>query len=738
LTSICRASEGMISTSFSAGVKVTRSNTGLWTLYVDYNGGDNYNSEAFGTDLVFNSAAFIGMNCQYTSGNIDKFYFDDFYAGPEIGDTILPFVSSITADTENMLSVIFSEKMDSNTALNIICYEVNNGFGHPDLVFADTTDPLKYFLRFSNSFQPGVENTIFLSGLKDVNQNRMIDANQNFTYSPVLIAKLNDVVFSEIYFENSTLSPLPDAEYIEIYNRSDSAIIIDGWKISDGSTDGTINDFRLGPRSYAILFSDDDSSEFFPITNSTGVNSFPSLNNDVGDHLVLINAAGEVINELSFNDGHYHDNQKNDGGWSIERIDVDFTCENKENWKACISNEHGTPGFTNSVNDRFTDDVRPVVSNVFLTDSNNVTVYFSENISDGLIDVNNYRVRDINGNYTSPSVIDKISDYCVELNFAPAFSGGIYFLEVSNVISDCPGNQILSGELKFGFSENAKANDILINELLFYPFDGGNDFVEIYNCSEKIIDLKDWVVAEVDYDDSTEIRDQSLISPESRLIFPGEFLVLSEDNGKVNSLYQCKYPHAFLNVEAMCDFNSDEGRCFIYNNRGEVIDAFRYSEDLHFPLLSETKGISLERLSIFGRSDDINNWHSAAATAGFATPGYGNSQRLDSIEFKGEVSIKEKVFSPDNDGYNDVLAIHYQFPQPGTVLSLKVFDINGQPVRTIVDGETVNNEGVISWDGLKDNRVVAPSGIYIILAKIFDLDGNSKVVKKVCFLTRRF
>ena len=159
---------------------------------------------------------------------------------------------------------------------------------------------------------------------------------------------------------------------------------------------------------------------------------------------------------------------------------------------------------------------------------------------------------------------------------------------------------------------------------------------------------------------------------------------------------------------------------------------------MHFQLLAETKGISLERLSIKETNDKSINWHSAAATAGFATPGYGNSQRLDLLTDDGEVSIGMEIFSPDNDGYNDVLAIHYNFPQAGTVLSLNVYDCNGQPVRTLLSGETVSNEGMIFWDGLTDDHSMARGGIYILLARSFDLEGNDQVIKRTCFLTRRF
>ena len=232
-----------------------------------------------------------------------------------------------------------------------------------------------------------------------------------------------------------------------------------------------------------------------------------------------------------------------------------------------------------------------------------------------------------------------------------------------------------------------------------------------------------------------EIKEDAIISQSHRLFFPGDYLVLTKDEKKIKTFYTCEDGFAFLNVASMPDYNSDEGRAIIYDGKGEEIDAFRYSNDMHYPLLAETKGISLERLSDKEINDNSSNWHSAAATAGFATPGYGNSQKFYLMRGDGEVSVGMEIFSPDNDGYNDVLAVNYKFPQAGTVLSLNVYDSNGQLVRKLLSGQTVSNEGTIFWDGLADDYSMSASGIYILLAHSFDLIGNDRLIKRICFLT---
>ena len=573
----------------------------------------------------------------------------------------------------------------------------------------------------------------------DLNQNMMLNQSLGFIYSPLIEAQLKDVVFSEIYFENSSVSPLPNSEFIEIYNRRDSSIILSGWKISDGSSDGLIPEFNLAPHSYAVLYDEDDSTDFHSIPNALAVSSFPSLNNDFGDHLVLSDVDGVIIDDLKFNDSYYHDNNKNDGGWTIEKIDPDFICDNVENWKASVSNLHGSPGLVNSINNIFSDSSSPFVENVFVTDTNLVTVIFSEVISEGIIDINNYKFTGSDGIIFNPQFILQWSDDSIGLILSNKISNGIYTLTITDALKDCPGNSMDYGTaVRFGMSENSNINDIIINELLYNSSSGGNDFVELYNRSQKIIDLNDWIIAEAGYDDSLDLMEYTSITVEHKLIFPGDYLVITEEEKKVKDYFTCLNQHAFLNVGSMPDFNSEEGRVILFDQNGSAIDALQYSDKMHFALLAETKGITLERLSFSESGINSNNWHSAAATAGFGTPGYVNSQQQDLMLVDDEVSIGVEIFSPDNDGYNDVLPIHYKFPKAGTMLSLIVYDLNGLPVRTLLPGETVNNEGVINWDGLTDNLSIASAGIYIILAKSFDLDGNEKAFKKACFLTRLY
>ena len=132
------------------------------------------------------------------------------------------------------------------------------------------------------------------------------------------------------------------------------------------------------------------------------------------------------------------------------------------------------------------------------------------------------------------------------------------------------------------------------------------------------------------------------------------------------------------------------------------------------------------------------NWHSAAESVGWATPGFENSQYYPG-QITGEmVTVLPEIFSPDNDGVDDVLNINYELETPGYVGTVTIFDANGRIIRNLVQNELLAATGTISWDGLNNKREKARIGIYIIYFEIFDLEGNVSGVKKTCVVASKF
>ena len=155
------------------------------------------------------------------------------------------------------------------------------------------------------------------------------------------------------------------------------------------------------------------------------------------------------------------------------------------------------------------------------------------------------------------------------------------------------------------------------------------------------------------------------------------------------------------------------------------IDSFNYSEDFHFNLLARRDGVSLERISFTAPTNDPGNWHSAASTAGFATPGYENSQFLERPDLLGEmIRIPNPRLSPDGDGFEDALLIQYETAQPGYVLNLRIFDARGRLVSHLVRNELLANAGTFKWDGFTNEFTKARIGIYVLWFELFDVSGK--------------
>jgi len=86
-----------------------------------------------------------------------------------------------------------------------------------------------------------------------------------------------------------------------------------------------------------------------------------------------------------------------------------------------------------------------------------------------------------------------------------------------------------------------------------------------------------------------------------------------------------------------------------------------------------------------------------------------------------------RIFTPNNDGLNDVVNFQYDNPnQKGVVC--RIFDIRGALVRQLDIGQT---ETSFAWDGKDEKGKVALSGVYI-----YQLEGEGKVINGTVILAK--
>ena len=549
------------------------------------------------------------------------------------------------------------------------------------------------------------------------------------------IANRYDIVIDEIMADPTPQVGLPNNEWIELRNTSANAINLQDFRISDlTGQSGAMPSYVLKPDSFVIVCTGSAVTAMSAFGPTISVTSFPSLDNN-GDQLSLISAQGKVIHAVNYNISWYQNELKKDGGWTLEMIDTKNPCSGFTNWKASVDVKGGTPGKNNSVDASNTDKTSPKLLRAFAVDNLNITLVFDEPL-DSLkaATATSYSISDGIGVPQSAITVSPVFDRVnLKLN-TPLAVNKVYTITANNV-TDCAGNIIGSKNTAgVGLSSVADSFDIVINEILFNPNSGGVDYVEIYNRSQKIIDAKQLYIA--NRNSTNVISSIQQVSIESVLLFPKNFLVITEDPQIVMQQYVTTNPDAFLQVSSMPSFPDDKGDVIILNAQGKIIDEVIYSDKWHFALISNTEGVSLERID-YNAPSVQSNFHSAATSVGYGTPGYKNSQFRIDQQVQGEITVIPEVFSPDNDGIDDFATINYSFPSPGYVANITIFDASGRPVRYLEKNALSGIKGSYIWDGLGEKQQKLSQGIYIIYTEIFNTDGKKKQFKNTIVLARR-
>mgnify|MGYP003634309406 CR=1 FL=1 len=634
-----------------------------------------------------------------------------------VPDNTIPTLKSFTILSSAEIELSFSKSIDS-AFVSSSNFAINNGL---NIAAASATDLTHITVRVNPNMTPTDIYDLSITNLKDCFGNGMAD-----TVVKVAIGRIPtqfELVFTEIFANPDPGNlGLPDAEYVEIYNTTSDPITISGASFSDRSTSVNFPNEVIFPGEYAIVTEDIVAEKFEKFGRVIALSSWPSLNNS-GD-LISITGPTQTVDAVLYSDTWYKDADKKLAGWSLELINTTEPCLGASNWIASNSANQGTPGQENSVHDNsFSVEFNLVTASA--TDVNLVELVFSKLIDPNSIIPANFQ---INNGATVVAATPSTEEFnVVILQISPHFkSGNTYEITAQN-ITDCGGNPLVNTTAIVSLPNT---QDLLINEVLFNPNTGGSDFIELYNTTDKNIDLKNWNLLYFNNSGDSAFKPISLAS---YIVQPGSFVVLTEDSGNIKFEYPNSAKGTFL-VMDLPTYANAEGVLTVLNQMGLLNDQFEYNESMHFELITDPKGVSLERINYLLGTNSASNWHSAASTAGFATPGYENSQYLSGTSDGNEITISPKTFSPNNDGYKDVTAIAYRFDTEGYVATITIHNDNGQLVKTLVNNQTINASGEFIWDGTNQRNEILPTGMYIVLFRVFDLENNQLVFKNVTVL----
>ena len=710
-------------------IKVLRTAAGF-ALYRDASGtGNTYMEEGLAVDDTYTTSSYFGILVrQSTASFFQKHFFDDISITPYTPDVTPPAIASITALSPTSIDVLFSEPVERTSSEVLANYSVNS-IGSPVAAKLDVSNPTLVHLTFATPLTNGVTYTLSANGINDIIGNTLTNGTGTFShYTPQRF----DVVISEIMADPSPQVDLPNVEYIEVKNVSHRSLNLEGWRLhTSTATSGALPAYTLPADSFLVLTSTSGAASFPSHLRVLGVSTFPSLIN-TGTLLTLRAKDQALMHAVDYKTSWYGNEEKEEGGWSLEMIDPLNPCTGAANWKASTHHSGGTPGQKNAVDAPNRDATPPVLTQVSPTTMDTLVLQFDEPLdSASAANPANYT---ISGNSVTGVQLAAPLFQTVYLKLAtPLTVNSVYTLTAKQVM-DCQGN---SGEASIttGIPETAVATDMVINEILFNPAPNGEDYIELYNRSNKLLDAKDLFIA--NRNNAGEITSKKQLTNQSFLLAPGDYLVVTEKKALLALRYHVKKPEAVLELPTLPSFPDDNGTVVILNKDSIVVDEVTYDKDWHFDLIADPEGVALERIDPAGSSQSASNWHSAASSAGYGTPSYQNSQYKQVEETTALIIITPKVFSPDHDGYDDLAFIHYQVQEPGWVANITLFDAKGIMVRHLVKNGTMELKGNWRWDGLNEQRQKLPVGTYIVFIELFNLQGKKERFKQTIVLARK-
>jgi hypothetical protein len=469
-------------------------------------------------------------------------------------------------------------------------------------------------------------------------------------------ADVNDIVVNEIMYAPSSGEP----EWIEIYNRSEAEWNLQSWRVADNSSDVGITDsIIIAPGEFIVLADDNSITSFYSIPSKIIVLNLPSLNNS-GDVIKISDGSGKAIDSLEYLPSWGGSTE----GRSLERISVDGSSIGENNWETSTSINKATPGSINSVSPKNKD--LAIVEFSSPNDFgfvNETMPLFAEVKNIGLEAAANFELNFYN-DFNADSVIQ-------QGELVTSFSGSnlstgdsiIFNYDLTNYNA---GQNYLIAELLFEGDEfsgnnlsylsfnavtiNEQPGDLIINEIMYGPQNPEPEWIEILNISNKIIDMKNYQIA--DYNDTVKVL------PNSVLLNPNEYFVFAKDSsildkyGLIENAYIASFPA----------LNNSDDNVVILDSLNRAIDSVNY-----FSNWGGESGKSLEKIVSEGLSNDENNWATSINPLG-ATPGNINSVTQKDFD----LLVAEILFDPI-------------FPLRGETLSVSVKIINIGKQQAVFD-----------------------------------------------------
>jgi len=648
-----------------------------------------------------------------------------------LADTSPPVLRELYSLDPSTLKLIFSERISaSSAALNH--YSISSDIGISLVSVKEDT----VTLYLNKPLTSGQTYTFMVSNIADIFGNTLTQATKDLKFIKIDKAQSGDIVLNEIMY-----NPAPDqADFVELYNKTDKNIDLANWFIGDATgTSPITKSVILKSHHYLILTGNRKFAQGYK--NAVAIADFPSLNDNRSDALYVQRQDSTTIDSLYY----YQSWGGSQEGTSMERRDPFDASNDASNWETSSSEKNYSAGQQNAS---------------FHFDTNPPSVIFAKISSNG-----DYEVRFSEFIKRTPELEFSSGGKVLTIERFDSTRANIIYLHSAGSkmnkkparitvehLSDVKGNVLDNAEI--AVAQSPKITDLVINEIMYNPLNNADDnrpdqseYIELHNTQDYAISLEGLVLHDAP-DEHGDLRELQPVTSTAKWVPAQGYALIYADNASqfansnIAQYFDLTSPEnrSILQIDrSSLSLASNDDAIFIADSTGTTIDSVYFNESWQNPNIFDTKGIALERIDPNGPSNDESNWSSSVNPKG-GTPDKENSiyQANKEQSTSTGISFNPNPFSPDDDGYDDNLFVNYKLDQQDYLIRVRIYDRYGRLVRELADGKPAGFEGQLIWDGRKNNGGRNHIGIYIVVFEAYDsAAGDDEAYKKTVVLARK-
>lgn len=264
---------------------------------------------------------------------------------------------------------------------------------------------------------------------------------------------------------------------------------------------------------------------------------------------------------------------------------------------------------------------------------------------------------------------------------------------------------------------------LLLSEVMPHPKAGCPEYIELCNASDSPCELGDYALAAGRDGSSYKITP---LPP--RTIPAGSYIVVTKDPDALAAAYPDAPRETFVKASLPRLLNQSGLIGLLLGDDGLVVDLLHYDSSLLPKGMKSKAGIALERKD-YQAIEEAGNWHAAARSAGFATPGQKNSSAEDGGGNQDDTPLKrlsdEELFtlldsSPDGECHFTLYRLTGELLARGTSLAR---DSWIQSLRTM-PAEALRIIGVSAQGPLLLHiKLTRPNGTHLERSLLFRIVG---------------